>query len=130
MEERDFNTPPPLPTLKEHISSNCLSDIYTHFSGEVNSHSSLTNVGVHFTLNFLQVFCHSNFVLFNSLQYAREECQPRKYWAITNNCIYCIQNIVEEPIICNLSLLSGNSGTLLQLRLGQSSVDVLKRQRT
>ena len=81
--------------------------------------------GGHFTLNFLQVLCHSAFILFNPLQYAPSGCSPGKYWAITTHCDYCIKNIVDEPITCNLSLFAGYQ-TLHHLRLGQTSIEALR----
>jgi hypothetical protein len=93
------------PRFKESIVPNILSNSYQNVSGNSDSHITLVNSSMHYTINFLHVMCES----FHQIQIEMEVCNeltpPREIWGVTTNCNYCSTPINEEPIVVDLAIL-------------------------
>ncbi|AVM87275.1 L protein [Wenling fish chu-like virus] len=89
------------PHYREHIMPNSLYNGYTWVSGESNTHSTLRGSVDHFTINFLQIYCHVIHMLQIRMEVTPFADLSGQYWGVTSPCQFCMAPIVEPPIILN-----------------------------
>ncbi|QHX39760.1 RNA-dependent RNA polymerase [Herr Frank virus 1] len=89
------------PHYREHIMPNTLYNTYTWVKGESNTHLNLRGTNEHYSINFLQIYCHVIHMLQMSLEYASICTTEGEYWCVTTECSYCMKPIFEEPIVLN-----------------------------
>lgn len=87
------------PSFRESIVPNTLSCMYTRAVGESDSHITLRHSHMHFTVNFLHIYCYTVWYLNLELEFGKTLSTPRTIWAVTNNCSYCNTPINEQPLI-------------------------------
>ncbi|AVM87272.1 L protein [Guangdong red-banded snake chuvirus-like virus] len=87
------------PHYSEHIMPNTLYNTYTWVVGESNTHRHLRGSVDHYSLNFLQVFCHVVHLLQLSLEVTKQNPKIVDTWAVTRDCPFCLTPIVEPPIL-------------------------------
>ncbi|AJG39067.1 polymerase [Wuchang Cockroach Virus 3] len=86
------------PGYRESIVPNVLSNVYTRFRGESNSHIALRTSRDHFRVNFLHIYCYSCWMSFMELEFSPYTTTPEEVWVVTTDCAHCTQPIIEEPI--------------------------------
>lgn len=115
------------PSYRESIVPNVLSNLYSLFKGESNSHYRLRKSTEHYKINFLHVYCYSIWVLGLEAEFNRNITIARTNWAVTSPCEYCNTPIVERPLVFDLRYGKGISLHPLSIsQLGAASEEILR----
>lgn len=113
-------------SFRESIVPNLLSNIYQQIVGETNSHRTLRQLGSHFSLNFLHVYCYAVTVAFSELEFAEDISTPPIVWAVTSACPCSTTPIIEEPIrIDEDTLINVKIPKLSATRVAKASEEIL-----
>ncbi|UQZ09548.1 putative RNA-dependent RNA polymerase [Freshwater macrophyte associated chu-like virus 1] len=115
------------PHYKEFIMPNQLYNRLTFWRSETNCHQFFANSpGSHFSINFLLLKCFVVHLLGNNLEVSHEDENLGAYWGVTNQCDYCLREVVDPPVVVDDALIPPNSRILAFTKLDKHSELVLK----
>ncbi|DAZ90596.1 polymerase [Supella longipalpa mononega-like virus 2] len=115
------------PSFREGIVPNVLSNIYTRFRGESNTHIALRTSREHFRINFLHVYCYGCWMSFLELEFEQYVTTPEETWMVTTQCEFCTRPIVEQPLVFPKRLIKNYGLTPLKvLEIGSVAERILQ----
>jgi hypothetical protein len=113
------------PQYKESIVPNNTSNIYLCFSGNARSHSTFSDLDIHYNINFLHSYCHTVSTIMNT--YVHDDIlEDNEIWAITTPCLYCNIGIFELPMVFDTDLRLPRFEKMKYARVSKPSMRVLK----
>nr|QPL15312.1 RNA-dependent RNA polymerase [Orthopteran chu-related virus OKIAV152] len=116
------------PSFRESIVPNVLSNMYTRFSGESDTHVTLFHSKSHYRVNFLHCFCYAAWCLMMELEFSSVVTTPHLIWGVTTPCEFCNEPIEEKAIMFDQRLLRSVSLEPLSLiRIGEVAEEILKK---
>lgn len=95
------------PSYRSSIVTNVLSNIFTQFTGESNTHLRLRMSKEHYTVNMLHIYCHAALIGFQELEVSNAITTPKLYWGVTTDCTHCNRPIIEKPLVFDIRLIDG-----------------------
>lgn len=87
------------PRFRESIVPNLLSNAYQNISGSSDTHNTLRESDMHYTVNFLHIMCECSHLIQIEMETGPNVTSPRLLWGITTACPECTIPIEEEPIV-------------------------------
>nr|QHA33913.1 RdRp [Atrato Chu-like virus 1] len=112
--------------FRESIVPNTLSNVYQFVEGESNTHRKFFGDHGHYWINFLQMLSHGVSIATWELNSSPFFTTPGTVWMYTNDCQFCMREVVEDPVVVNLSLIKRVQFPQLQmLKMGSGAMSVL-----